>query len=132
MGIKCDFDTDCLFCRWIRSEKAVAKLGTVAAFYDGYPVTQGHMLILPLRHAADGFSMTDEELRDTAALTRVLSKKIKEDDPAVTGFNIGMNMGESAGQTVFHAHTHLIPRRDGDCDNPQGGIRGVIDGKRSY
>jgi diadenosine tetraphosphate (Ap4A) HIT family hydrolase len=50
----------------------------------------------------------------------------------VTGFNIGMNIGRSAGQTVFHAHVHLIPRRDGDCDNPKGGVRGVIDGRRGY
>ncbi|MBW1865401.1 MAG: HIT domain-containing protein, partial [Deltaproteobacteria bacterium] len=104
----------------------------VAAFNDGYPVTEGHLLIVPLRHIADGFSMTEQEIRDSEALIRTLSQKISQSNPSVTGFNIGMNIGESAGQTVFHAHIHLIPRRNGDCDNPKGGIRGVIAGKRCY
>jgi len=76
--------------------------------------------------------MTAEEIRDSEALIRTLCKEIKKDDSSVSGFNIGMNIGESAGQTVFHAHIHLIPRRDGDCENPKGGVRGVIDGKRIY
>ena len=112
--------------------KGVERLGTVAAFQDGYSVTEGHLLIVPLRHTADWFSMTKQEIRDSEALICTLSEKISKNDPSVTGFNIGMNIGESAGQTVFHAHTHLIPRRDGDCDNPRGGVRGVIDGKRCY
>ena len=123
---------DCLFCRWIRSDAEVETLGTVVAFHDGYPVTEGHLLILPLRHTVDGFSMTAEEIRDSEALIRTLCKEIKKNDSSVSGFNIGMNIGESAGQTVFHAHIHLIPRRDGDCANPKGGVRGVIDGKRIY
>ena len=127
-----ELDPDCLFCQWIKAEKAIEKLGTVAAFNDGFPVTEGHLLILPLRHAADGFSMTEQEIRDSESLIRILAEKIRTNDPSVTGFNIGMNIGESAGQTVFHVHIHLIPRRDGDCDNPRGGIRGVIDGKRGY
>jgi diadenosine tetraphosphate (Ap4A) HIT family hydrolase len=110
----------------------VEKLGTVVAFNDGYPVTEGHLLIVPLRHTVDGFSMTEQEIRDSETLIRTLSAKISKSDPLVTGFNIGVNIGESAGQTVFHAHIHLIPRRDGDCDNPKGGVRGVIEGKRCY
>lgn len=132
MGCQGDLDPDCLFCRWIGAGKAVETLGTVAAFKDGYPVTEGHLLIVPLRHTMDGFSMTAQEIHDSLALIRTLSAKIKKNDPSVTGFNIGMNIGESAGQTVFHAHIHLIPRRDGDCDNPRGGVRGVIDVKRCY
>ena len=107
-------------------------LGTVAAFEDGYPVTKGHLLIVPLRHTVDWFSMTAQEIRDSEALIRTLSEKISKNDASVTGLDIGINIGESAGQTVFHAHIHLIPRRDGDCDNPKGGVRGVIDGKRCY
>ena len=99
---------------------------------DGYPVTKGHPLIVPLRHTIDGFFMTEQELYDSGALIRTLTDRIKKTDTSVTGFNIGMNIGESAGQTVFHAHIHLIPRRDGDCDNPRGGVRGVIKGKRCY
>jgi len=132
MSSQGDLDQNCMFCRWIRERAAVETLGTVAAFEDGYPVTEGHLLIVPLRHFADGFSMIAQELRDSEALIRILSEKISKSDASVTGFNIGMNIGESAGQTVFHAHIHLIPRRDGDCDNPKGGVRGVIDGKRCY
>ena len=132
MGYIIEFDSDCLLCRWIWAGKAVETLGTVAAFNDGYPVTEGHRLIVPLRHTAAGFSMTGQEARDSEALIRTLVEKISKSDPLVTGFNIGMNIGESAGQTVFHAHIHFIPRRDGDCANPKGGVRGVIDGKRCY
>jgi diadenosine tetraphosphate (Ap4A) HIT family hydrolase len=127
-----DFDPACLFCRWIQAGETVATLGTVAAIYDGHPVTTGHLLIVPLRHTANALFMTTQETRDTEALIRTLAAKFRKNDPTVTGFNVGTNIGASAGQTVFHAHIHLIPRRDGDCDNPKGGIRGVIDGKRGY
>lgn len=122
----------CLFCRWIREGVLVDHLGTVAAVSDGFPVTDGHLLIIPQRHTPDWFSMTDQEMADCRALIHRLAGRIREDDPRVTGFNIGTNSGASAGQTVFHAHIHLIPRRDGDCANPRGGVRGVIDGKRIY
>jgi diadenosine tetraphosphate (Ap4A) HIT family hydrolase len=123
---------DCLFCRWIEAGKQVDTLGAVAAFNDGYPVTEGHMLIVPLRHAENWLSMNEQELRDSDALIRKFVEKIRRHDSTVTGFNLGMNIGASAGQTVFHAHTHLIPRRDNDTADPKGGVRGVIDGKRGY
>lgn len=123
---------DCLFCRWIREGTVVERVGTVAAVNDGFPVTDGHLLIVPLRHTPDWFSMTDQEHADSRALIRRLAERIRKTDPRVSGFNIGANSGASAGQTVFHAHIHLIPRRDGDCANPRGGVRGVIDGKRCY
>ncbi len=129
-GIKSE--PDCLFCQWVAERKPVEALGAVVAFDDGYPVTEGHLLIMPRRHAKDWFAMTEAELRDSEALIRTLADAIKRNDAAVTGFNIGTNIGRSAGQTVFHAHVHLIPRRDGDCDNPKGGVRGVIDGRRGY
>lgn len=125
-------DSNCLFCQWIRAGKAVETLGTVTAFNDGYPVTADHLLIVPLRPTADWFSMTNREIRDSDTLIRALVERIRPRDPLVTGFNIGTNIGASAGQTVFHAHIHLIPRRDGDTANPKGGVRGVIDGKRDY
>jgi ATP adenylyltransferase len=127
-----DVEPDCLFCRWIREGKTVETLGTVAAFKDGNPVTQGHLLVVPLRHTTDGLSMTCQEVQDSHALIRSLFREMRTRDPSVTGVNIGMNIGRSAGQTVFHAHMHVIPRRDGDCANPRGGVRGVIDGRRSY
>jgi len=132
MGCSDKLDSNCLFCRWIRAGKVVETFGTVAAFKDGYPVTEGHLLIVPLRHTADWLSMATQEVRDSERLIRILAGKIRLRDPSVTGFNIGTNIGDSAGQTVFHAHIHLIPRRDGDTENPTGGVRGVIDGKRVY
>ena len=123
---------DCLFCRWIKGGKAVETHGTVSAFNDGYPVTEGHLLVAPLRHTTDWLSMTSQEIRDSEALIRTLVERIRQRDPSVTGFNLGTNIGASNGQTVLHAHIHLIPRRDGDTANPEGGIRGVIDGKRGF
>lgn len=131
-GVENRTETDCLFCRWIREGRHVQTCGSAAAFKDGYPVTDGHLLVVPLRHAQNWFAMTDSELRDADALIRLLAETIRKADPLVSGFNIGTNIGESAGQTVFHAHIHLIPRRAGDSENPRGGIRGVIDGKRCY
>jgi len=76
--------------------------------------------------------MSTSERNDSEALIRILQKNIREEDPTVTGFNLGVNIGVAAGQTVFHVHLHLIPRRDGDTPDPRGGVRGVIPGKRSY
>ena len=90
---------------------------------------RGIILIIPKRHTADWFSMTEAECRDAEQLLRRLKKKLHASDPTITGFNIGMNCGTSAGQTIFHAHIHLIPRRDGDTPNPTGGVRGVIPDK---
>lgn len=124
--------SDCLFCRWIQEKTPLETFGTSAAFNDGHPVTRGHLLLIPLRHVPDYLSMTEGEKRDIETLIGIVSENIRKADPSVTGFNIGTNIGESAGQTIFHAHIHVIPRRDGDSDNPKGGIRGVIDGKRCY
>jgi len=125
-------DADCLSCRWFGEDKAVETCGTMAAFKDGFPVTPGHLLIIPKRHVADGLDLNAQELQDSRTLIRRLIERIRLEDPSVSGFNIGINIGESAGQTVMHAHIHLIPRRDGDTDDPKGGVRGVIPGKRGY
>jgi len=78
------------------------------------------------------FFMNETEKRDIGALIMKLKNRIVEKDHSVTGFNIGTNIGDSAGQTIFHAHIHLIPRRSGDTPNPRGGVRGVIPEKMSY
>jgi diadenosine tetraphosphate (Ap4A) HIT family hydrolase len=99
---------------------------------DGFPVTEGHRLIIPKRHAADYFNLRQPELN---AINQLLTKHkalIEQEDPTVSGFNIGMNCGEDAGQTVFHCHIHLIPRRKGDVEEPRGGIRHLIPGKGTY
>lgn len=81
------------------------------AIKDNYPVSEGHFLIVPKRHASDYFTMTTSERLDCDNLIRILQKKLSNSDPTVSGFNVGMNCGESAGQTIFHAHIHLIPSK---------------------
>ena len=127
-----DKDPECRFCHDRVKNRVVEEHGTVQAIRDGYPVSDGHHLILPKRHTHDWFSMTENERRDADALIRILKTRLSELDETITGFNMGVNSGESAGQTIFHAHIHLIPRRDGDTPNPKGGVRGVIPGKMGY
>lgn len=122
----------CPFCAHQTVAGAVAQKGTVFAIEDRNPVTPGHLLIIPLRHSPDYFSMTPRERRDAEDLIKKLRSKITGSDPSVTGFNIGVNCGDDAGQTIMHAHIHLIPRRRGDTASPRGGVRGVIPGKMSY
>lgn len=121
--------SNCPFCNGV---KLVSKNNSVFAIKDNYPVTKGHHLIIPFRHTDDYFTMTKTERDDATELIRVLKKKLEQKDPTITGFNIGMNSGESAGQTVMHSHIHLIPRRDGDTKKPRGGVRGVIPDKMDY
>ena len=122
----------CRFCPSEIKPAVVAELDSVWAVRDPHPVTEGHHLIVPQRHSMDFFSMTEKERRDAEALILILKSRISAADRTVTGFNIGMNCGASAGQSVFHAHIHLIPRREGDTPHPRGGVRGVIPDKMSY
>ena len=94
--------------------------------------SDGHLLIIPKRHKTDYFLLTEVENRDADRLVQILHKRLLKKDSTITGFNIGINSGESAGQTIFHCHIHLIPRRDGDTPNPRGGVRGVIPKKMGY
>ena len=122
---------NCVFCEIDRG-RITAENDLAYTVNDGYPVTEHHTLIIPKRHAETYFDLTAQE-RDACYQLMGQSKvAIEIKDPAVTGFNIGINNGESAGQTIFHCHIHLIPRRDGDTDNPRGGVRGVIRSKQSY
>ncbi len=113
----------CLFCH-IENERVVAENDLAYAIRDGFPVTELHTLIIPKRHVEDYFGLTQEEL--------LACDEIMNSDSSVDGFNIGMNSGESAGQTIFHCHIHLIPRRSGDVENPRGGVRHLIPGKGNY
>jgi ATP adenylyltransferase len=127
-----DNDPECRFCHDKVKSRVVEECGTVSAIRDDYPVSDGHHLILPKRHTTDWFSMTETERREADALIRIIKTRLSESDRTITGFNMGVNSGESAGQTIFHAHIHLIPRRHGDTPNPRGGVRGVIPGKMGY
>ena len=125
-------ENDCLFCKLRSMSLFVAEFGEVFAILDKFPVTRGHHLIVSKRHVTDWFGLSFEERRDAEALLSELKRQIQREDSSVTGFNIGMNCGESAGQTVMHAHIHLIPRRSGDVADPRGGVRGCIPGKMGY
>ena len=102
------------------------------AFYDKYPVTEGHTLIIPKRHFESYFDITQAELNAIQQLIQQQRSALLEKDAAITGFNIGINQGVDAGQSIFHLHVHLIPRRKGDMDNPKGGVRHVIPEKGKY
>lgn len=95
-------------------------------------MSDGHALVIPIRHVVDYWKLTAAEREACHELLETMRNGIHKSDPLVTGFNIGLNAGESAGQTVFHCHYHLIPRRDGDVPNPRGGVRHVIPGKGYY
>jgi diadenosine tetraphosphate (Ap4A) HIT family hydrolase len=121
----------CAFCEIERS-RIVASNALCFAIEDKYPVTQHHTLIMPKRHVVDYFDLHQPELNAITSLLNETKKRIEQTDSSVEGFNIGTNSGEVGGQTIFHCHVHLIPRRRGDVENPRGGIRAVIPGKQSY
>lgn len=123
---------DCCFCMDSNDRRIVQRLGSVFAILDANPVTAGHVLIIPRRHVVDYFEMTAIELQEADLLIRRMKDDISRKDDAVSGFNIGVNCGAAAGQTVMHAHIHLIPRRRGDTADPRGGVRGVVPAKMSY
>ena len=91
-----------------------------------------HCLIIPKRHLSDYFDLTDEELLACNNLIKIVKNEIIEKDNTVKGFNIGTNAGKISGQSIMHCHIHLIPRRDGDVENPQGGVRSVIPKNQHY
>jgi diadenosine tetraphosphate (Ap4A) HIT family hydrolase len=90
------------------------------------------MLVIPRRHASDYFSLNKDELVACHELIQRVREMVLSEDTTVTGFNVGVNIGAAAGQTILHCHFHLIPRRNGDVANPRGGIRNVIPGKGDY
>ncbi|QWE15366.1 HIT family protein [Polynucleobacter sp. AP-Sving-400A-A2] len=121
----------CLFCE-IPDERIIAQNEFCYAIRDGFPVTPLHSLIIPKRHVVTYFDLSDEEVLACNDLMRQLKNSMLAEDDLIDGFNIGMNAGEMAGQTIFHCHIHLIPRRRGDVENPRGGIRHLIPGKGFY
>jgi len=122
---------ECPFCSAISGDRIFHTDELVLGLWDGFPVSHGHALLIPRRHIATWFDATEEE---QAALMRALAvarEKIM-DRWQPDGFNIGINAGEAAGQTVFHLHVHLIPRYKGDVRDPRGGVRHVIPSKANY
>ena len=124
-------DPPCPFCCEDIRSQATEALGTVLAIEDRNPVADGHLLVIPRRHATDFFDMTDREKRDAMALLSILRERALREDPAISGINVGTNCGASAGQRIMHAHIHFIPRRDSDRQRP-GGVKGVIRNRMAY
>ena len=120
----------CPFCK-IDEDSVVVAGELVLAIRDKHPVSEGHTLIITKRHVADYFDLTDEEWRAMQAmLVRVKHDLDTEYQPQ--GYNVGVNIGRTAGQTIDHVHMHLIPRYSGDTPDPKGGIRGAIPDKQKY
>jgi ATP adenylyltransferase len=124
-------ESGCVFSE-LPAERVIASNPLAFAVRDSLPVTELHTVVMPRRHAATFFDLFEPERRAINQLLAALRAEIMKKNAAVSGFNIGMNGGKAAGQTVDHAHVHLIPRRQGDVQEPRGGVRGVIPGKAAY
>ena len=121
----------CLFCN--SKQSGIDHENNLAyASYDTYPVSDYHCLIIPKRHVKDYFELTNEELIACNDLVKIVKEEIINKDNSVKAFNIGVNVGKISGQSIMHCHIHLIPRREGDVENPQGGVRSVIPKKQHY
>jgi ATP adenylyltransferase len=130
--IEREMDHRCPFCIDAREGDKIIENAYAFGKLDQYPVTEGHTLIIPRRHFSDYFDITKNELLSLYDLLTIRKKQLTERDSRVEGFNIGVNSGKVAGQTILHCHLHLIPRRKGDLEDPRGGIRGVIPAKMKY
>ena len=126
-----DPNNPCLFCN-AKESGITAENEFAYASYDSYPVSDFHCLIIPKRHVKDYFEMSDEELLACNDLITKIKNEILAKDKTVKAFNIGTNAGKMSGQSIMHCHIHLIPRREGDVENPQGGVRSVIPKKQHY
>jgi len=122
----------CLFCELQNSDRVLLRNELAVCIADAYPVSEGHSLVIPCRHVADGMELHQPEWNAVSALLKQRRQDLEIADASISGFNIGLNSGESAGQTVMHAHWHLIPRRKGDVSDPRGGVRGVIPSRMRY
>ena len=126
-----DQNNPCLFCE-SKESGFIIENHLAYVSYDTYPVSKYHCLIIPKRHMKNFFDLTNDELVACNDLIKIIKKDIINKDPRVEGFNLGTNIGRVSGQSILHCHFHLIPRRLGDVENPQGGVRSVIPGKQHY
>ena len=122
--------SDCPFCA-IEPEQVLIVRALAVARHDVFPVSKGHTLIIPRRHVLSFFETTDEERREMMSLLDA-AKAVIDREHKPDGYNIGINDGAAAGQTVMHLHIHLIPRYTGDSPDPRGGVRWVVPGQAAY
>ena len=121
----------CPLCEKIDKGETVVTNESAAALWDAYPVSPGHALVVPRRHEANFLALAAQEQQDIWALVGKVRRRIEEEQ-SPQGYNIGINIGEAAGQTVGHAHLHIIPRYEGDVEDPRGGVRWVVPEKAKY
>ena len=122
----------CIFCK-----KIGCKIEKITKYFfiirdTTYPVTKHHTLIIPNRHVSDYFDLEKKEITELSEILNSQKNELQKLDSKITGFNIGVNIGKDAGQSIMHCHIHLIPRRKGDVEDPRGGVRGVIPSKQKY
>lgn len=122
---------ECFFCQSIKNKDCELENKFAVARFDDFPVNDGHLEVIPKRHIEDWWQTTTEE---KLAIFELLeeAKKIIDKKYHPDGYNIGMNLGVAAGQSIMHLHIHLIPRYKGDVENPRGGVRGIIPNKQNY
>ncbi len=122
---------ECVFCHM--EKKRITRENHLAyAILDAFPIMKGHSLVIPKAHLATYFELGQSHINACTQLLQELKVEIQQEDREVQGFNIGINNGEVSGQTVFHCHIHLVPRRKGDVRDPRGGIRHMIPGQGDY
>ena len=123
---------DCIFCNRT-NYKIISSSKNLFIIRDtAYPVTKHHTLIITNRHVVDFFDLTKNEMNDLDIILKNQKKELIKLDKEISGFNLGVNIGRDAGQSIMHCHIHLIPRRKGDVGDPRGGVRGVIPEKQKY
>jgi len=123
---------DCVFCKKINC-KVLEETKYFFIIRDtAYPVTEHHTLIISNRHVSNFFELDGEENKELSIILKNQKEELQNLDKTITRFNVGVNIGKDAGQSIMHCHIHLIPRREGDVEDPRGGVRGVIPEKQKY
>jgi len=123
---------DCIFCNKTNCRVVSSTKHFFIIRDTAYPVTRYHTLIITNRHVDDYFDLNKEEIIELDEILKDQKKELKKLDKEITAFNVGVNIGKDAGQSIMHCHIHLIPRRKGDVEDPRGGVRGVIPEKQKY
>jgi len=121
----------CIFCNKTK-QKIISSNESFFVVRDSYPVTKYHSLIISHRHISNFFDLSDCEFNNLNKILKKERQSLLDLDKDITAFNVGVNSGVDAGQSIMHCHIHIIPRRKGDIDNPKGGVRGVISSKQKY
>jgi len=123
---------DCIFCIKINCKVLEERKYFFIIRDTAYPVTEHHTLIISNRHVSNFFELDGEENKELSIILKNQKEELQNLDKTITGFNVGVNIGKDAGQSIMHCHIHLIPRREGDVEDPRGGVRGVIPEKQKY